>query len=111
MKIKTGDKVVVITGKDKGKEGTVSRVLSKTGKVIVEKVNIVTKHIKKTDRRAGERVKFEKPIDASNVMLLCPQTGKRTRVGYKVLDNGKKVRYCKVSDYLLDQAEETKKKK
>ena len=111
MKIKQGDKVVVITGKDKGKTGTVNRVLKKSGKVVVDKVNIVTKHIKKTAQSPGDRVKVERAIDASNVMLICPQSNKRTRAGYKVLETGKKVRFCKTSDYIIDQKAQTKAKK
>jgi large subunit ribosomal protein L24 len=113
MKIHQGDKVIVITGKDKGKTGAVTRVIKKTGKIVVEKVNFATKHIKKSNKGPGDKVKVERPISVSNVMLICPQTNKRTRVGYKILEDGKKVRFCKVSDYILDQkkAATTKAKK
>jgi large subunit ribosomal protein L24 len=83
MKIKQGDKVVVVSGKDKGKVGTVTRVLEKSGKVIVDKINIITRHVKKTAQSPGDKVRTERAIDASNVMLVCPQSNKRTRVGYK----------------------------
>jgi large subunit ribosomal protein L24 len=85
MKIKKGDTVVVISGKDKGKEGTVSRVMPTTNQIIVDGINVVKKHQKPIDR--------DMPLDASNVMLL--HKGKPTRVGYKVLADGKKVRIAR----------------
>lgn len=97
MKLKTGDNVIVITGKDKGKTGKVMRVMKKTNKVVVEQVNFRTRHMKKTQTRAGEIIKYEAPIDASNVMLVDPKTGKRTRIGYKKLENGKLIRIAKKS--------------
>ena len=103
MKLKTGDKVVVITGKDKGKEGKITRILRKQNKVVVEKVNMRTKHIKKSQNRPGEKVTFEAPMNASNVMLVCPDTGKRTRIGYRKLENGKKERFSKKSNKSLDK--------
>ena len=103
MKLKTGDKVVVITGKDKGKEGKITKILRKQNKVVVEKVNMRTKHIKKSQNRPGEKVIFEAPMNASNVMLVCPDTGKRTRIGYRKLENGKKERFSKKSNKSLDK--------
>ena len=103
MKLKTGDKVVVITGKDKGKEGKITKILRKQNKVVVEKVNMRTKHIKKSQNRPGEKVTFEAPMNASNVMLVCPDTGKRTRIGYRKLENGKKERFSKKSNKSLDK--------
>ncbi len=102
MRVKEGDNVVVIAGKDKGKTGKIVKILRNQDKVVVEKVNIRTKHIKKTAQRAGERVQYEAPIQASNVMIICPETGKRTRVGYKKLENGKKERISKKSNQSLD---------
>jgi len=102
MKIKVNDEVIVIAGKDKGKKGKVTRTISKSNKVVVEKVNIRTKHIKKTAQEAGQIVKFEAPIDASNVMIIDPKTKKPTRVGYRMLEKRKKERYAKVSDEPLD---------
>ncbi|MFH0776583.1 MAG: 50S ribosomal protein L24 [Patescibacteria group bacterium] len=96
MKIISSDNVLVIAGKDKGKTGKVMRVDRKAGKVVVEKVNIVTKHIKKRpDGTPGQIVKFEKPIDVSNVKIICPNCKKPARIGYKILENGKKARFCK----------------
>lgn len=98
MKIRTGDKVRVISGKDKGKEGSVSRILIEDRKVVVEGVNIVTRHIKASPQREGGIVKLEKPIDISNVMLL--DNDKPSRVGYKIVD-GKKYRMVKKTGEII----------
>jgi large subunit ribosomal protein L24 len=95
MKIITSDTVLVTAGKDKGKTGKVVRAFPKLGKVVVEKVNVITKHIKKSVHGAGQKIQFEKPIDASNVKPICPKCSKPTRIGYNVLKTGKKVRVCK----------------
>lgn len=98
MKIRTGDTVIVMSGKDKWKTGKVIKVFSITGKVIVEGVNIVTRHIKKQWTQPGQIVKMEKALDASNVMLECPITKKPTRVGYVMLEEKgkqKKFRFSK----------------
>lgn len=100
MKIHTDDQVIVITGKDKGKKAKVIRAIPSDNKVIVEGVNIVTRHIKKQGTTPGQKVSFEKPVDVSNVMLLDPKTGAPTRIGYK-LENGKKVRVAKKSGTVL----------
>lgn len=109
MKVKLNDTIRVIAGKDKGKEGKVMRVMVKSKKVVVEKVNIKTKHIKKTAQKAGEKIQFEAPVDISNVMVLCPNCKKTTRVGYKKLESGKKERICKKCSEDLDKAVKTKK--
>lgn len=103
MKIKQGDNVIVITGKYKGKTGKVLRIYKKTNRVVVEGVNLRTRHIKKTPTRAGQRIQYEAPMEASNLMVVCPKTKKPTRVAYKVLENGKKFRVAKVSGEQLDQ--------
>lgn len=95
MKIKKNDTVLIISGKDRGKSGKVIRVFPKINKIIVEGVNLVKKHRK--PRRQGEKgqiIEISKPIDVSNVMLLCPKCGKASRVGYKVI-NKEKFRICK----------------
>ncbi|EHR37102.1 50S ribosomal protein L24 [Facklamia languida] len=97
MRIKTGDKVVVISGKDKGKEGTVLKSLPKENRVVVEGVNIAKKHRKPTQAQTGGIEEFPAPIHVSNVQLVDPETGKATRVGYR-FEDGKKVRYAKKSD-------------
>jgi large subunit ribosomal protein L24 len=103
MKFKEGDNVVVIAGKDKGKTGNIMRVLRKTNKVFVEKINMKIKHIKKTAQKAGEKITFEGAVDASNVMLIDPVTGKRTRIGYRKMENGKKERIAKKSKQSIDK--------
>ena len=95
MNIRKDDKVVVISGKDKGKEGKVLVANPKAGKLVVEGVNVATKHQK--PRKQGEEggiIKVETPIYACKVMVVCPKCGKPTRVAHK-LDDGKKVRVCK----------------
>lgn len=102
MKLKLNDKVIIITGKEKGKTGKIIRVITKHSKVVVSGINMRTKHIKKTPLRAGERIKYEAPLNASNVMILDPKENKPTRIGYRILDNGKKERYAKLSGTSLD---------
>ena len=95
MNIKKDDKVIVLSGKDKGKQGKVLVAEPKTGKVIVEGVNVASKHQK--PRKQGEEggiIKMETPIYACKVMVVCPKCGKPTRVAHKVED-GKKARVCK----------------
>ena len=95
MNIKRDDKVIVLSGKDKGKEGKVLSVDPKAGKVIVEGVSVASKHSK--PRKQGEKggiIKVETPIYACKVMVVCPKCGKATRVGHAVIE-GKKVRACK----------------
>ena len=100
MKIKTGDTVKVIAGKDKDKEGKVLSVDKKTGRVVVEGVNMGTKHAKPSaSNQQGGIINKEAPIDASNVMYV--QNGKATRIGYKVED-GKKVRVAKKTGEVID---------
>ena len=96
MKIKKGDTVVVLSGKDKGKKGKVLTVMPKDGKVIVEKVNVISRHQK--PRKQGEEggiIKREAPIYACKVMRVCPKCDKPTRPAHKTLADGKKVRVCK----------------
>lgn len=100
MKIHSGDQVIVISGKDKGKKAKVLRTNPTNMKIIVEGVGIVTRHMKAQGSTPGQKVTFEKPIDASNVMLLDPKTGNPTRVGYRIED-GKKVRFAKKSGNTL----------
>lgn len=92
-----GDQVRIIAGKDKGKEGTISKVLKSKNKVIIENLNMVTKHIKPQGGQEGGIISKEAAIDASNVMLLDPKTKEITRVGYKIVD-GKKKRIAKKSN-------------
>ena len=95
LHVKTGDTVVILSGKDKGKEGKILEVSPKEKKVIVEGLNLVTKHVK--PRQMGQKgaiVKAEAPLYACKVMAVCPKCGKPTRPAHKIED-GKKVRICK----------------
>ena len=96
MNVKKGDKVVVLSGKDKGKESVIVRALPAEGKVVVEGVAVVTKAVRpNAQNQQGGFIQKEAAIDASNVMLVCPKCGKPTRVGHDVNDKGDKVRVCK----------------
>ena len=101
MKIKKGDTVLVITGKDKGKKGEVIAAYPKTNKVVVSGVNIQSKHEKAKQDQPAQIVKVEGPIDVSNVMYYDKKAGKGSRIGYK-LENGKKVRVSKASGQVID---------
>jgi large subunit ribosomal protein L24 len=96
LKIKKGDRVRVLTGKDRGKDGNVTRVLPAAGKVIVDGVNVAKKHQRATkSTMQGGIIDKDMPLPVANVALLCPSCGKPTRVGYKVDADGTKVRVCK----------------
>jgi large subunit ribosomal protein L24 len=101
-KIKKGDQVVVLAGKDKGKQGTVLRVIDE--KVVVENINMVKKHTKANPNKGeqGGILDKEMPIDASNVAVYNPSTGKADRVGTKILEDGRKVRYFKSNGEVVD---------
>jgi len=95
MKIKKGDKVRVIYGKDKGKEGVVEKVYQKANKVLIAGVNLYKRHIKKNEKMPqGGIIDVPRPLDVSKVMLICPKCKKPTRVGFLV-DGKKKFRLCK----------------
>jgi len=102
MNFKTGDKVVVISGKDKGKEGKIIKTLRSENRVVVEGVNIIKKHVKPNGQTAGSIVEMEAPIHASNVMMLDPKSKKRTRIGHTTDKKGNKVRIAKKSGEILD---------
>lgn len=103
MTVKSGDNVLVIAGKDKGKTGKVSAVYADSNKVLVENVNIVSKHQKpKSQQDKGGIFKRPAPIEASNVLVICPVCGKATRVAHTEID-GKKVRSCKKCGASLDK--------
>ena len=97
MKIKKGDQVVVITGRDKGTKGEVLKVLTAESRVLVQGVNMVTKHNKPSQISAGGIEKKELPIHISNVAIADPKSGKASRVGFKTLKDGKRVRVAKKS--------------
>ena len=102
LKIKKGDKVVVITGRDKGKSGEVLRVLRAENRLIVQGVNMVKRHTKPGAGQAGGIVEKEAAIHLSNVAHIDPNSDKPTRVGYKVLGDGRKVRFARRSGEVLD---------
>jgi large subunit ribosomal protein L24 len=95
-KIKRNDTVLVITGKDKGKQGQVRKVLPKEGRAYVTGVNIVKKHRRpRTPQETGGIIEMEAPIHLSNLKVICPNCGRPTRIGIHVHEDGKKTRYCK----------------
>ena len=101
MRLKVGDKVIVIAGSSKGKEGTIKKVLKDENKVIIEGVNLVKKHTKDNGQGNGGIISFEAPIHASNVMIIDPKTKKPTRIG-KREEKDKKVRIAIKSGEKLD---------
>jgi large subunit ribosomal protein L24 len=101
-KIKKGDKVVVTTGRDKGKTGEVRQVMTAERRAIVAGVNLVRRHTRQTAQTEGGILTKESPIHLSNLAIADPKTGKPTRVGFKILDDGRKVRVAKRSGDLID---------
>ncbi len=93
-KLKKGDKVKVLLGKDNGKQGNIERIDAKNGKVFIAGVNIYKRHVKGQGQVEGGRIDIIKPINISNVILICPNCQKPTRVGSKIIDT-KKTRICK----------------
>lgn len=102
MNLKVGDKVVVIAGSSKGKEGKITKVFKDENRVIVEGCNIIKKHKKGNGQETGGIVEMAAPIHASNVMLLDPKTKKRTRIGHVLDKNNKKIRVAKKSSEKID---------
>ena len=105
MRIRTGDNVMVIAGRDKGKTGRVERNLPSEGRVVVEGVNVVTKHMRGQPgvRQAG-RIQFEAPIHVSNVVLICNKCNQPTRSRTTFLETGARVRYCPKCQEVIDDA-------
>ena len=103
MRVKRGDQVVVLTGRDKGKAGEVLRVDRERNRVLVQGVNMAKRHQRPTQTSPGGINEFEASIHVSNVALIDPDTRKPTRVGYKTLDAGRKVRFAKRSGEIIDQ--------
>ena len=101
LKIKKGDKVVVLTGRDKGKQGEVIKALPSVNKVIVQGINIAKRHTRPSQTSAGGIIEKEAPIHASNVAHLDPKDGKATRIGFKKLDDGTKVRVARRSGEVI----------
>jgi large subunit ribosomal protein L24 len=102
QKIRKGDKVVVLAGKDKGRSGEVLRVLPKDEKALVRGVNMIIRHQKQTQAQEGGLIRKEAPIHLSNIALADPKDGKPTRVGFQVQKDGKKVRVAKRSGEVIN---------
>lgn len=101
-KLKKGDKVVVIAGRDKGVEGEIERVLPSEGRAIVSGANTVIRHTKQSQASQGGRVPKAMPIDLSNIAMIDPKDGGPTRVGFRIGEDGKKVRFAKKSGETID---------
>ena len=102
LKLKRGDTVVVISGKEKGKRGEVEHVLPRENRVVVNGINVRTRHARPSQQNQQGLYHFEAPIDASNVMLIDPTSGEPTRIGYRFTDSGEKVRVGKKSGKDID---------
>ncbi len=104
MRLRKGDRVYVVSGKDRGKEGKILRRDPAKETIVVENVNMMTKNMRPTQKNPrGGIVKFEAPFNASKAMLVCPSCGKPTRVSRAFLDSGKKVRVCKKCGEVVDK--------
>ena len=103
LKIKKGDNVVVLTGRDKGKRGEVVEVVPKEGRAFVRGINVVRRHQRQSAKQEGGIISKEGPIQLSNLALEDPKDGKPTRVGFKVLEDGKKVRIAKRSGEIIPE--------
>ena len=101
--VKKNDLVMVTTGKDKGKTGKVLRLVKKKDRLIVEKINMIKRHVKPSQKAKGGIMERESPIHVSNVMIYCEKCAKPVRVGNKVLEDGKKVRFCRKCEEVIDK--------
>jgi len=101
--VKKNDTVMVKVGKDKGKTGKVLRINQKKDRLIVEKVNVIKRHVRPTQKSKGGIMERESPIAVSNVMVFCEKCSKPVRLGNKILEDGKKVRYCRKCNEVLDK--------
>ena len=101
-RIRKGDNVTIISGQDKGKSGSVLRVLQDDERLIVQGVNVVKRHMRASQTQAGGIVEKESTIHVSNVSLVDPDSGEPTRVGFRILEDGRKVRYAKRSGEVMD---------
>ena len=102
LKVKKGDNVIVLAGKDKGKHGEVLKVLPKENRAVVQGVNVVRRHTKQTPQQDGGIISKEASIDLSNLAIEDPKDGKPTRVGFKTLEDGTKVRFAKRSGEVIN---------
>ena len=102
LKVKKGDKVVVLAGRDKGKQGEILKVMPSDNRVIVQGVNMTTRHVRPSAQSQGGIEQKESAIHVSNVAHVDPKSGSATRVGYRTLEDGRKVRYAKASGEVID---------
>ena len=100
-KLKKGDRVVVLNGRDKGKQGDILRVMPKDGRAVVSGINMVIRHTRQSQTAQGGRISKEASVDLSNIALADPKDGSPTRVGFKFLEDGTKVRYAKKSGEVI----------
>ncbi len=103
FRIRKGDSVEVVAGRDRGQRGTIERVVPSSGNVVVEGINVRKRHTR--PRAVGQPagiIEFNAPLDASNLMLVCPHCAERTRVGFRIGSDGEKTRYCKKCDESVD---------
>jgi large subunit ribosomal protein L24 len=103
FKIRKGDTVMVIVGKDKGKTGKVLQVAAIQSKIFVEKLNLIKKHVRPSKASKGGIVEKEGGLYVSKVMVVCPQCGKPTRIGLRAIETGRRLRYCKKCDEIIDK--------
>jgi large subunit ribosomal protein L24 len=101
--IKKNDNVMVVAGKDKGKTGKVLNIITKKDRIVVEKVNMIKRHVRPSQKSKGGIMERESPIHVSNVMLYCEKCSKPVRVGSKILEDKKKVRFCRRCNEVLDK--------
>lgn len=101
-RIRKGDEVVVISGRDKGQRGTVLRVMPDEGRALVSNIHMVVRHQRQTQTQQGGKVRKEAPIHLSNLALADPGDGKPTRIGFRMLEDGRKVRFARRSGEVLD---------
>lgn len=102
VKIRKGDRVIVTTGRDKGKKGEVLKVFPKDDRALVSNINVVKRHQRQTQTQQGGIVNKEAPIQLSNIALIDPKSGGPTRVGFKIMGDGRKVRFAKKSGEVID---------
>lgn len=102
QKLKKGDSVVMLTGKDKGRTGEIVKMMPKTGKAVVQGINMIKRHQRQTAGQEAGIISREAAVQISNLALVDPKDGKATRVGFKILDDGRKVRVAKRSGEVID---------
>ncbi len=102
-KIRKGDRVVVLTGRSKGRSGEVLQVMPKEGRAVVQGVNLAKRHTRASQKTMGGIVEQEAPIHLSNLAHIDPQSGKPTRIGFRVLEDGRKVRFARRSGEIIDK--------